>query len=215
MMYKELYQYLIQYKQLAVPGIGTFLLERKPAEADFPGRIINPPVYTIALQPTVNSSSKNFFSWLASALNISDRDAVIRFNDFAFDLKQKISSGCVIKWSGIGTLSKGVAGEIRFASSDNATVFNEPVTAQKVIRKSAEHTVRVGEEEKTSTQMTELLNQPVEKKSYWWSYALVLGLLAMIFIFWYFSEYGLNVASTGNDKKLNAQKAAATYKILP
>jgi hypothetical protein len=214
-MYTELYQYFIQYKQLAVPGIGTFLLERKPAEADFPGRIINPPVYIITLQPTVNSAPKIFFSWLASVLNISDRDAVIRFNDFAFDIKQKIFSGCVIEWSGIGTLSKGPADEIRFACFDNTTFSDEPVAAQKVIRKSAEHTVRVGEQEKTSTQMTALLNQPSEKKSYWWVYALVLGLLAMIFIFWYFSEHGLNVASTGNGKKLNAQRPAATYKILP
>jgi nucleoid DNA-binding protein len=214
-MYKELYQYLVQHKQLAVPGIGTFLLERKPAEADFPARIINPPAYHIALQLTVNSSSKNLFSWLASALDISDRDAVIRFNDFAFDLKQKLSAGCVIKWAGIGTLSKGLAGEIKFASTDNAPVFEQPVTAQKVIRKSAEHTVRVGEQEKTSTQMTELLNKSTQKRSYWWAYALIVGLLAMIFIFWYFSEYGLNIASTGNGKKLNAQKPAATYKILP
>ena len=215
MMYTELYQYLIQYKQLAVPGIGTFLLERKPAEADFPGRIINPPAYIIVLQPTVNSSSKKLFSWLAFALNISDRDAVIRFNDFAFDLKQKISSGDIVKWTGIGTLSKGPAGDIKFTSSDNLLVFEQPVNAQKVIRKSAEHTIRVGEQEKTSTQMTELLNQRVEKKSYWWAYALVLGLLAMIFIFWYFSEHGLNIASAGNGKKLNTQKALTTYKILP
>jgi hypothetical protein len=214
-MYTELYQYFIQHKQLAVPGVGTFLLERKPAEADFPGKLINPPVYTVAFQSTVNSPAKNFFNWLASALNISDRDAVIRFNDFAFELKQKISSGCAIKWSGIGTLSKGLAGEMKFYSSDSVTIFDEPVTAQKVIRKSAEHTVRVGEQEKTSTQMTELLNQPDEKKSYWWAYALVLGLFAIIFIFWYFSEHGLTISSAGNAKKLNTQKAAATYKILP
>ena len=214
MVYAELYQYLIQYKQLNVPGIGTFSLERKPAEGDFPNRKINPPAFTILLQPTANSASKAFFAWLASALNISDREAVIRFNDFAFDLKQKISSGNTVKWNGVGILNQDLTGKIKFIPVVNDLVLEEPVNARKVIRKSAEHTVRVGEHEKTSTQMTELLNQRSEKKSYWWAYALVIGLIAMIFIFWYFSEHGLNISSTGNSKKLNTHESAETHKTL-
>jgi hypothetical protein len=213
-MYNELYQYLAQHKQLSVPGIGTFLLERKPAEVDIPNRKITPPAYLILHQHIGNSPSKNFFVWLANALNISDREAVIRFNDFAFDLKQKIHAGNTIKWNGVGTLSKGLTGEIKFTCTLNVFDFERPVTAKKMIRKSAEHTVRVGEQEKTSTQMTALLNKPAEKKLYWWAYALVAGLLAMIFIFWYFSEHGLNIMSTANGKKLNPQKAAITSKVI-
>jgi hypothetical protein len=215
MMYNELYQYLLHHKQLTIPGIGTFLIKRKPAEADIASRIIKSPAYTTALHSTVDSSSKKLFDWLASGLNISDREAVIRFNDFAFDLKQKIFSGYIITWNGVGTLSKDSTSQIKFDSSVNTLMFEQPVAAQKVIRKTAEHTVLVGEQEKTSTQMTKLLSQPAKKRFYWWVYALVAGLLAMIFIFWYFSEHGLNITSTGNSKKLNTQKPAATYKILP
>jgi len=213
-VYAELYQYLIQYKQLPVPGIGTFFLERKSAEGDFPNRKINPPSYTVLLHPTVHSASKNFFTWLASALDISDREAVIKFNDFAFDLKRKISSGDAVKWNGVGILNQDSAGEIKFIPAINDLVLEEPVNAQKVIRKSAEHTVRVGEQEKTSTQMTELLNQRSEKKSYWWAYALVIGLIAIIFISWYFSEHGLNISSTGNGKKLKTQESVEIHKTL-
>jgi hypothetical protein len=214
-MYAELYQYLIQYKQLTVPGIGTFLLERKPAQIDFPNRKISPPAYTITLRSPGNSASKKFFAWLANALHISDRDAIVRFNDFAFDMKKQVSAGDVIRWNGIGTLSKGLAGEIKFNPFINELVFEQPVTAEKVMREKAEHMVRVGEEERTSVEMMQLLSQSGEKRSYWWAFALIAGLLAIMFIGWYFSEHGLNVTSAGNGKKLNPQKAAATYKILP
>ena len=75
--------------------------------------------------------------------------------------------------------------------------------------------VRVGEDEKTSTEMTEMLNQPEEKKSYWWAYALIIGLLAVIFLGWYFSEHGVTAAATSNNKPVTPQVQTATYKILP
>ena len=62
-----------------------------------------------------------------------------------------------------------------------------PVPAVKVIREHAEHTVRVGEQEKTSSEMIEML-APVEEsgKTHWWGIALIVGLLAFIFIALYF-----------------------------
>ncbi len=98
------------------------------------------------------------------------------------DVKNKISSGEIIDWNGVGTLSRGLAGEIKFKSAVNNLGYEEPVTAEKVIREKAEHMVRVGEDERTSAEMTEMLNQPEEKKSYWWAYALALALLAVLFL---------------------------------
>jgi hypothetical protein len=54
-MYAELYQYLISYKQVALPGIGTFSLERKPAESDFANKRINSPVYSVNLHFPANT----------------------------------------------------------------------------------------------------------------------------------------------------------------
>ncbi len=64
MMYAELYQYLIQHKKLPVPGIGTFLLERKPAELIFPtNRLIRLLILHCNLRSHI--PGKNFFNWLA------------------------------------------------------------------------------------------------------------------------------------------------------
>lgn len=214
MMYAELYQYLVQYKQLPVPGIGTFLVERIPAAVNFPERKIEPPVYGVSLQPVSNSPSKSFFIWLGAALQVSDREAVIRYNDFAFDLKSQLSGGDIVNWNGVGQLSKGLAGDIKFIPQEKRSLESS-VKAEKVMREKAEHMVRVGEDEKTSAEMTELLSHTDEKKSYWWAYALIVIVLSVMFIGWYFSENGISMSSTSNSKKLvPAEVPKATYKAL-
>jgi|CXWL01.1.fsa_nt_gi hypothetical protein len=215
MMYSELYQYLIQHKELPVPGIGTFLLERKSAEVDFPNKKINPPSYAVALQPGSYVPGKLFFGWLAHALGISDREAIFRFNDFAFDMKKQISDGTVINWGGIGQLNKGLAGDVKFTPSAPELIFEKPINAEKVIREKSEHMVRVGEDEMTSAEMTEMLSHKEEKKSYWWAYALAVALLATMFIGWYFSEHGVDVSATANRQKPVPMEAGATYHTLP
>lgn len=214
MMYGELYRYFITHKQLAMPGIGTFQLERRPASVDFPNKLINAPAFSIALHHGNTLPGKQFFAWLAHALKVGDRDAVIRFNDFAFELRRRIQGGDQVNWDGIGKLSLGLAGEIRFDPALKDAVLEAPVKAEKVIRDKAEHTVRVGEEEKTSAEMIELLNQPGAKKNYWWAAALVLGILAIMFLGWYFSEHGVKVSSTGNQQTISAGEPGNTYTIL-
>jgi hypothetical protein len=49
--------------------------------------------------------------------------------------------------------------------------------------------------------MEEMLSQPDEKRSYWWAGALVLGLLSVLFLGWYFSEYGVDTGATANPEK--------------
>jgi hypothetical protein len=214
MMYGELYQYFILYKQLNVPGIGTFQLERIPATADFPNKVINAPSFSIALQHDNATPSKRFFNWLAHALQVSDQDAVVRFNDFAFDIKQKIRNGDKITWEGVGTLSSGLAGEIRFEPAMKNKTLEAPVKAEKIIREKSEHMVRVGEDERTSDEMIEFLNQPAARRNYWWAWALIAGLIITMFIGWYFSENGLQVMSSGNNHKPKSVEATSTYQQL-
>lgn len=213
MMYGELYQYLVLHKQLNIPGIGTFQLERKPATIDFVGKVVNPPAYLVALHHGNVAPSKKIFSWLAEAFDISERDALSKFNDFAFEIRDKLMAGDRLYWDGLGTLSKGMAGEIRFDADLKAGKSAEAIPAQKIIRENSEHAVRVGEEEKTSTEMRERLATVKTKRTYWWVAALILGLLAIIFLIWYFSSKGLHTSSTGNQQKLKPRAETATYKL--
>jgi hypothetical protein len=220
-MYTTLYRYFIQHNNLNVPGIGTFLLHKEPATIDFPNKKMMPPVYKIsligsrgeALAPA--TSHKPFYSWIAAILRITDREAVMRFNDFAFDIKKQIEAGNTVQWQGVGTLSKGLGGEIKFIPFRSEIILQDPVAAEKIIRENAQHSVRVGEEHKTSAQMTEMLAaQPVTKRSTWWAWSLIAGLLVVMFLGWYFSQHGVDVSSTANHKKLSPAVSAETYREL-
>lgn len=214
MMYESLYQYFLQYKQLPVPGIGTFLLERTPAVVNFPEKKMDPPAYAVRLQPSGLAPSRTFFAWLGAALQVSERDAVIRFNDFAFELKKSILSGSQINWKGIGLLSKGLAGDIKFVPA-GLLQPESPVPAEKPIREKAAHMVRVGEDQRTSEEMTAYFNQTGEKKDYWWAWALVLGLVAVMYIGWYISAHGVGQSSTSNPQLLKPQPSGTTYRLIP
>jgi hypothetical protein len=214
-MYQKLYQYLISHKELALPGIGTFFLERKPAENDFFNKRITPPAYTVNLHTVEAVPSANFFYWLADSMGISEGDAVVSFNNFSSGVKHQIINGSSIEWEGVGILSKGLGGEIKFKPLATELVFEKSVTAEKVIRQNEEHMVRVGEDQKTSGEMIEMLHHAEEKKRYWWAYAAVVALLGFIFLGWYFSKHGVEVAATANGKLIVPQEAGATYKTLP
>jgi hypothetical protein len=216
MMYEKLYQYLIQHKLLVIPGIGTFVVERKPAQGDFANKQIHSPVYAVSFNATLPPPvSKNFFIWLGNNLSVSTREAVIRFNDFAFDMKKQISDGATINWTGIGTLRKGLAEGIKFIPSAENLNTEQPVSAEKVIRENAMHSVRVGEEEKTSTQMIEMLNPSISKRSFGLVYPIIVMLAAILFIAWYFLVHGLTTDAAGNTSTLSLPDAAGNYKIIP
>ena len=214
-MYGELYQYLILHKQLNMPGIGTFLLERKPAHIDFVNKIAEPPAYTVALHHGNVPASKNVFDWLSATLNISELDAVKRFNDFAVDIKNQVMAGDRLQWDGVGIFTRGMAGEIRFEALLKDMKAGVPIPALKVIRENAELTMRVGEEEKTSSQMIEMLAPASVKRIQWWGIALIIGLLAFIFIGVYLSSKGVEPSSAGNQQKASPGKAAPTYQPAP
>lgn len=137
----------------------------------------------------------------------------MQFNDFVFELKKQVMDNAVVDWKGIGSLQKGLAGDIRLVYTDDFLV-QSPVPAEKVIRERADHMVRVGEDEMTAAEMTEILNQPEEKKSYWWVYAMIIGILSVIFIGWHLSENGVDLKATGNSTKLSPIEAGISYKNI-
>ncbi|MET0634422.1 MAG: hypothetical protein ABWZ25_00260 [Chitinophagaceae bacterium] len=196
-MYKELYQYFILNRELQLPGIGTFLLERQPAEIDFPNRAIQAPTYAIVLQVGNMTSSRSLYRWLASAYQTGEAEAVVRFNDFVFQLKNKILAGNKLVWSGFGTLSKGYAGEIRFEPSPVPN-YSGSLPATKVLRENAEHTVRVGEQEMSSGEVVSVFQSETITRNKSWILIVLLIIAAVSFIGYYFSEHGVETTSSGS-----------------
>lgn len=204
-MYEALYRFLIRYKKIDLPGIGAIALQMKSSRSEFISRSFLPPAYFFSLGKSKEMTSRKLFSWLAANFRVTEREAVVKFNDFLFDLKRRLETGQQITWEGVGVFKKESTGEIEFTSFINNLPFLEEVTAEKVIRENAEHTMLVGEYEKTSTQMTEILAGDVaaKRKSYWWVWPLAAIIVTLIFLGWYFSEHGISSSTTGNNHKIS------------
>jgi len=204
-MQDTLYQYLILYKQLSLPGIGTIQLQKISSEYNYGEKVFAAPVYTFKMEGGEDKPSKRMYSWLSGTLNITEWDAIRRVNDFSFDLKNRISSSGEAKWLNVGVLHRDEKGNIILDADLTPLESEMPVQAEKVIREKAEHTVRVGEMEKTSFEMEELLGETVVKKDYSWIIAIVVTGLSVLFLGWYFSEKGINPSSTGNQSVIQTK----------
>ncbi|RYY61987.1 MAG: hypothetical protein EOO05_04430 [Chitinophagaceae bacterium] len=215
-MYKELYQYFLLHRELQLPGIGTFLLERQPAEIDIANREIVAPVYSVALHHGHVSSSRKLYQWLASVYQIGESDAVVRFNDFVFDTRKKILDGKRLDWSGFGTLSRGLAGEIRFEPSEFRT-FAGNLPATKVLRSNADHVVRVGEQDRTSASIVNVYQTEEEapKAGRSWILIVLLLIAAIVFIGYYFSVNGVTPASAGSRSTIKPATPADHSRNIP
>src|SRR4030095_11046666 len=117
-MYEVLYRFLVRYKSLDLPGIGTIALQTQPARSEFVDRSFAPPKYSFLFEKRERIPSEKLFSWIALHLNITESEAVIRFNDFIFDLNRQLKEGKEISWDHVGRFQKEITGEIKFEGAN-------------------------------------------------------------------------------------------------
>lgn len=196
-MQDALYEFLILNKKISLPGIGTICLAQRSAQHDFAGKQFMAPAFSFFIDSGNDKPSGKLFEWLSSSLGITEWDAIKSVNDFSFSVKQRIADDGEMNWKNVGIIKRDLAG--KFILDSKALLPTEaPVIAEKVIREKAEHTVRVGESEKTNVEMEEYFAETSKGKDYTWVIAIVITVLALMFIGWYFSEKGLLPSSAGN-----------------
>jgi len=197
-MQDNLYEFLLLYKKISLPGIGTISLCHTPAQHDFPNKQFIAPASFFTIDPKNDKTSKKLFDWISSSLNMTEWEAIKSVNDFSFDLKQKLSEFGEVSWGKVGVLRRDNNGDLKLDPQNISLQSEPPITAEKVIRVKAEHTVLVGEKEKTSVEMEEYFAESPAKKNYTWLIAVILTVLAIMFIGWYFSEKGFSTSAAGN-----------------
>ena len=197
-MHQTLYEYLILNKYLSLPGIGTIHLHWNSASLDFANKQMIPAHHYFTLDTDSDKPSRYFFEWIANTLNIKEWDAIRLVNDFTYYLKDQVSQNGESEWKNIGAFYRDEKGILMLRSVDEQINSLAPVIAEKVIREKAEHTVLVGESEKTSVEMEEYFSEKENAGDYTWMIAVVLTILALMFIGWYLSENGLIPSAAGN-----------------
>jgi hypothetical protein len=206
-MFEVLNGYLFQHKNISIPGLGTIYLETLPATADPGNKTIFPPTVHFRFDKYFDAPDKEFFSYLASEKNIPDYEAIKWYNEFSYDLRNKIRQEQKVKWDGIGLLRKDNAGNIVFESNPENSLFLQAIIAEPITRKNAQQRLMIGDKEKTNYEMDEWLKANAQvKKQNWWIYALVAACVASLVLLFHFSSNHSQSSFSGNQHKLELTK---------
>ncbi|MEJ7767588.1 MAG: hypothetical protein WKF89_07235 [Chitinophagaceae bacterium] len=198
-------KYLILFKSLNIPGVGSLFIETLPAATDFVNKQIAPPRYTYRFDKYFDSPDKDFFNYLASCKNIPDYEAMKLYNQFAEDMRTTIKLEGQVLWKNVGHFSRNDSGEIAFEPLNGMRPLYEPVNAERVIRNNASHTVLVGDQEKTSVQMSEFLQEDKKARLFidnknWRLAALILAAVALVILAIHFSINGFSWQAMANQQ---------------
>lgn len=196
-MVKVLNAYLFQHRSISIPGLGTIYLETFPAHADVADRTMLPPVYRFRFDKYFDAPEKEFFAYLASQGKMLDYEAIKWYNEFSFDLRNRIRSEEEVPWDGVGVLKKDATGNILLESATAPAFSLQPVSAVRVNRQDAVHTLLVGDRERTSGEMNEWLHEEgaSRKRLSWWVVALALVVIALAILAWHFYTHGFSTAN--------------------
>jgi hypothetical protein len=205
------YQYLIHHQRIVLPGLGTVVLQRKPATSDFADHVFLPPSYSFHWENDDTNPPAGFFVWLSRKLNVAEEEAAINVNNFIAELKREMNAGKEITWEGVGIIRRGMESGIEFESSMPELPFENKVHGEKVIHEHTSHNILVGDKEKTSFEMTEILHLPVAKRFNWFRVALIASILSLLFIIWYIWKNGFAADAVSNQKKITPKEAPASY----
>lgn len=205
-------QYLSFNKQVSLKGIGTFTVEQLPARLDFPNRLLHAPQAVLHFSSTAKQDD-TFEQWICDELHINSETALQKQQIFLTDFQRTLNSEQIVEWAGLGKFEKKEKSLLHFTAAFES-IIGEPVKAEKIIRKNKEHFVRVGEEEKTSTEMEELLFGARRKKlNLFWIFAMALFLIGFVLVWMFAAGHSRQWGTQGNGHKLKSKEMPVLYKI--
>lgn len=211
-MFQLLHKYVILHGKLSLPEVGVIVLERNSASIDTANKTIINPSWQFRFLNTREKTQADVFAWLAKTMNISVTDAVVELTNFSFGIKNKLNNGEIINWKGIGVFKKSLGDEIKFEPEHLELDFVQPIVAEKVIREKAHHSVRVGDNQRSSEEMERLLNKKESKKSGAWVFTFIASLVAISFLAIYFVKNDMEFSAFRNQQKIIPQELPAMLK---
>jgi hypothetical protein len=206
--------YLIQKKECYLPLLGSFTIKQGSASLDIADKTITPFTDEVIYSENETYLSNGLKNYISHLQHIELHEAEEKINNWCLNAKMKLDTGEKINFDSIGTLQKAPAGNILFQTEKKFN-FYEPVAAERVIHKNAEHSVLVGDKETTSGAMNEFYREDglIEKKYSWKLWAIILLVLSLLILVFYFSNHALSVNGIANQSTFPIQQPPAAYSV--
>lgn len=186
-------KYLIRYKRVCIPHVGTFEIVQQSPQLNVADKLIIPPSFK-ARYVEQDSVSEHQFNFFAAS---NEEKEKIKQDLFAFGerLKNKISRSSFY-WNGLGTLHYK-SNRVVFEPEEIQLSSLQPVPAEKVLRENVQHNVLVGDHEMTSDQVNEVLTKEEYKRPWFIIAGWIIFILAVIAIIIFLYLKNFQTASTG------------------
>jgi hypothetical protein len=166
-------RYLIQYKKVCIPHIGTFELVQEPPQLDVADKVFRPP-YFITRYRNEDAVTDHQWRFLGSQHHELD------LSSFGQKLKNNLRKA-PFDWNGFGTLRYSASG-IVFDPKPIDVPGYTPVRAEKVMRENVKHSMLVGDTQMNSDEVSDALNKPGVKTPLFMIIGWALLALALIAI---------------------------------
>lgn len=203
-------QYLFQHKRISIPGLGTLHMERIPARTDFANHQILPPAYAFRFDQYFDAPDKEFFAYLANHKHLPDYEAIRWYNEYSYDLRARIRNQEDAIWEGLGRFTVDDKGEIHFEANQKIAQRLKPIKVERILRADAQHQLLVGDNERSSSEMPELLADTHVERASWWTYAIIIAAVALSIIGYQYFRSNMRFSSLFNQQAVPAQEMPAT-----
>jgi hypothetical protein len=210
-----LYRYFSLSGNVSIPGLGALSTVRIPAVVDFSNKQLFPPVQDIKFKTNNSDSTPEQSSYIARLSGMNNEGVDNALKSLGEELKTRLMTERKLEWMDVGTFSFSNEGEICFTHKHATTNFFLPVHYTHVLRADAEISIKVGEDEKTNTDMEVFFEDQradaVNKK--WQKAAMALVLIAALLLVsrFMFGSFDLR-ASRYNP--LNFITPKETYRVI-
>ncbi len=209
-MQKLLANYLFQYKNCALPQVGTLYIKNEPAVSVLGVQKIHAPVSVISFTSDI-TDSKNLTEYIAVNKTISFDEAEYQLKNISNEiLNLKQAEEFLI--DRVGFFSKSQNDKLLFKENIKPEIFAVPVYAERVIHPDDSHAILVGDKETDRNSMTEFFTDTVPaKKNNWWLWAAVIFVLSVVLILIYLNIENHN-SYFGISHKYELNEATNQYK---
>ena len=188
-------KYLVHYKSVCIPGVGTFDLQQQAPQLDVADKLVIPPYFItrFSSQDSISDHQFHFFSKEAGIDREILRQELSAFGD---RLRSNIRRQ-PFQWNGFGTIYYD-AGGIKFEPAQINLSSLGKVNAQKVMRENAQHSIRVGDHEVLTSHDNNPVVVPAPSRRHWYVVAgwILLG-LAVVCIGFLLYKGGFQPGSSG------------------
>lgn len=188
-MHEHLYKYLVLYRKLSIPQLGSFGIVNESAHFEVSsGLLFSPKPVIRFVEEDIPASDKIFFDFLVYEMNVDEVTAIKEFNDFAYQFRKDLKENRLVVLPGVGTVTEGGEGDISFTAE--AGLLDEllpPIEPGNHIRIPGKNVAK--EPFKVNTvEISVEREEEVEiiRKDYWWVYAIILLLIGSVALLFYY-----------------------------